>query len=246
LLYSFLPPAATANGAAVLVFPGGGYAGHATDYEGFAIAEWLNARGYAAWVLEYRVGPRYNHPAPLQDAQRAMRTIRHMAGDQGIDTGRIGVCGFSAGGHLASSLSTHWDRGDVENDDPIERESCRPDFSILCYPVITMQGEFMHAGSRFHLLGENPADVMIDAMSTELQVNAETPPTFIFQTNEDQSVPAENAVVYYLALRRAGVPAELHIYESGPHGVSLAQDDPILSSWPARLEDWLRLHKVNG
>ena len=242
----YLPPAERAVPTGVVVCPGGGYAKLAMDHEGRQVAEWLNSLGVAAFVLKYRLGPRYRHPAPLEDAKRALRLVRSRAGEFRIVPDRIGVWGFSAGGHLASTLATHFDAGNPAAADPIERVSCRPDFAILAYPVISFASEYAHKGSRRNLLGDNPDPALVENLSNEKQVTAQTPPTFLFHTNEDQGVPAENSVLFYLALRRAGVPAELHIYERGRHGVGLAPNDPVLSSWPQRLADWLRVRGLLG
>lgn len=237
----WLPAADAATGGAVVVFPGGGYGHLAVDHEGKQIGEWLNSLGVAAFVCEYRHSGRgYRHPAPLQDAQRAVRTVRAQAEEFGVDPSKIGVLGFSAGGHLASSLGTHFDAGDASADDPIERVSCRPDFLVLCYPVITFVDEAMHRGSRRNLLGEEADEELIRGMSSELQVTAKTPPTFLFHTNEDAGVPPENSVLFYLALRRANVPAELHVYEQGRHGLGLAAETPGTAAWPSAAAAWLR------
>lgn len=235
----WLPPAGAANGSAVVVCPGGGYSILAMDHEGKQVADWLNARGIAAFVLKYRLGPRYHHPIELGDAQRAIRTVRANAAEFRVVADRIGIWGFSAGGHLASTASTHFDKGNPDAADPIDRASSRPDFSILCYPVITM-GEFTHRGSRRNLLGDNPDPALIELLSSEKQVRADTPPAFLFHTSDDSGVPVENSVMYFMALRKAGVPAEMHLYEHGAHGVGLAWKYPVLSTWTARLEDWLR------
>ncbi|MGC8793894.1 MAG: alpha/beta hydrolase [Bryobacteraceae bacterium] len=237
----YLPAAERAVPTAVVVCPGGGYATLAMDHEGRQVAQWLNALGVAAFVLKYRHGPRYRHPAPLQDAQRALRLVRVRANEFHVAPDRIGIWGFSAGGHLASTVATHFDEGDSGAADPVERASCRPDFAILAYPVISFTTEYVHKGSRRNLLGDNPDPALVENLSNEKRVTPRTPPTFLFHTNEDKGVPAENSVLFYLALRKAGVPAELHIYERGRHGVGLAPGDPVLSSWPQRLADWLRL-----
>jgi acetyl esterase/lipase len=229
------------NGQAVVIFPGGGYGALALDHEGFMCAEWLTSQGVTAIVTRYRLGSRgYRHPVMLNDAKRAVRSIRSRAAALGIDPARIGVWGFSAGGHLASTISTHFDAGDPNAADPVDRVSSRPDFAILGYPVVTFTEAWTHQGSKRNLLGENPPANLVDDLSNEKRVTAKTPATFLFHTNEDKGVPPENSVYYYLALRKAGVPAELHIYERGPHGVGLAPTDIALSSWPARLSDWLR------
>jgi acetyl esterase/lipase len=232
-------PEERSTGTAVVVCPGGGYRNLAMDHEGVQIARWLNSIGVAAFVLKYRLGPRYHHPAPLDDAQRALRYVRLNAGKFRIARDRVGIWGFSAGGHLASTAATHFDRGDQAAAEPIGRMTARPDFAILGYPVISFTTEYTHEGSRRHLLGENPDPKLVELLSNEKQVTAETPPTFLFHTNEDTGVPPENSVLFYLALRKAGVPAELHIYERGQHGVGLAPTDLVLSSWPRRLADWL-------
>ncbi len=226
-------PAPQPNGAAVLVCPGGGYGALAMDHEGKQVAEWFNSFGVSAFILKYRLGPRYRHPAPLDDARRAMRMIRERATRLGLDRARIGVMGFSAGGHLASTLSTLYESAEE-----------RPDFSILVYPVISFSTQHGHSGSLRNLLGWPADPQLVWRLSTERAVTAETPPTFLFHTNADTGVPPENSVLYYLALRRHGVPAELHIYQDGRHGVGLAPKDPVLSSWPARLKDWLKVRGV--
>lgn len=238
----YLPPKEKATGTAVIVCPGGGYGFLAVGHEGEEVARWLNERGVAAFVLRYRIAPRYRHPAPLQDVQRAIRLVRSRAEQWQVNPQRIGVWGFSAGGHLAATAATHFDHGNPDSPDPVERVSCRPDFCILAYPVISFTEPFTHKGSRNNLLGPNPDPKLLEDLSNEKRVTPQTPPTFLFHTNEDKGVPPENSVVYYLALRRAGVPAELHIYEKGPHGVGLAQKDPVLRTWPDRLADWLRIH----
>ncbi len=232
-----------ATGACIEVLPGGGYAHLATDHEGHQIATWLNSIGVSAAVVTYRLGPRYRHPAPLQDAQRGIRYLRAHAKELKIDPNRIGVLGFSAGGHLASTVSTHFDKGDSSSSDPIAQQSSRPDFSVLCYPVISLKSSFTHGGSKKNLLGETPDQALVEKLSNETQVNKETPPTFIFHTTEDKAVPVQNALVYYQACVAHGVPAELHVYQKGRHGVGLATGDPVLNTWKDRLEDWL---KVNG
>jgi len=234
-------PPELATGAGIVVCPGGGYWLHATDHEGQQVAKWLNRIGVSAFVLHYRLGKQHPHPAPLQDAQRALRHVRAHATELGVAPDRIGIMGFSAGGHLASTAATHFDAGDPASADPVERVSSRPDFAILGYPVITLSEPFRHDGSRRNLLGDRADDPeLVDALSNEKQVTAETPPTFLFHTTEDGAVPVENSLAFYAALRRAGVPAELHVYQFGPHGVGLAPGDPVLASWTDRLADWLR------
>lgn len=239
-LTAYLPPRDKATGAAVVVCPGGGY-GHLADHEGRPVAEWLNSVGVAGFVLKYRIAPRYHHPAPMLDAARALRLVRARAAEWGLDPRRIGILGFSAGGHLASTAATHFDAGKAEASDPIERVSSRPDLAVLVYPVITMRAA-THAGSKKNLLGEHPDPQLVTLMSNDEQVTKETPPTFLIHTVNDNGVPVENSLLFAAALGRAGVAYEMHLYERGPHGFGLAPDDPILSSWPARCADWLRLH----
>ena len=239
-LTSYLANPAKAVGTAVIVCPGGGYSGLAMDHEGKQIAEWLNNLGISAYVLKYRLGPRYHHPIELQDAQRAIRMVRARAEDVHVKPGHIGVWGFSAGGHLASTTGTHFDAGDPSAKDRVEQMSSRPDFMVLSYPVISFT-EFVHTGSRRNLLGDNPDPKLVELLSNEKQVTEQTPPTFLFHTDGDTGVPAENSVLFYMALRRAKVPAEMHIYEEGKHGVGLAPLDPTLSSWSGRLGEWFRV-----
>ena len=223
----------------VVVCPGGGYVHLAMDHEGQQIAAWLNNLGISAYVLKYRLGPAYQHPVELWDAQRALRYVRAHAEEFGIRPDRIGIWGFSAGGHLASTVGTHFDAGNSGASDPIEKQSSRPDFMILAYPVITFEEPYAHLGSVHALLGEKPDPSLVRLLSNESQVTARTPPTFLFHTTDDSVVPVENSLLFYSALRKAGVPAEMHIYRTGKHGVGLAQSDPILRTWPARLADWL-------
>ncbi len=239
-LRTYLPPDTRKTGTGIVVCPGGGYGTLALDHEGRQIAEWLNERGMAAFILRYRLGPRYHHPVPLQDAQRALRYARHHAESFGISPQKIGIWGFSAGGHLASTAGTHFDAGDPQAVDPIDRQSSRPDFMILAYPVISLAAEYTHGGSRNNLLGPDPAPELLDYLSNDKQVTVDTPPTFLFHTDEDNVVPAENSIIFYLALRKAQVPAELHVFQRGKHGVGLAPHDPILSIWPLLLQAWLR------
>lgn len=237
-----LYPAAGPNrtSTAVIVCPGGGYAHLAMDHEGTQIAAWLNNLGISAYVLKYRLGPKYHHPIELWDAQRAIRYVRSRAADFGLRPDRIGIWGFSAGGHLASTAATHFSAADNQAD-PIDRQSDRPDFAILSYPVISMLDPYAHLGSRRNLLGDKPDPALAQLLSNELQVTNKTPPTFLFHTTEDQVVPVENSILYYLALRKAGVSVEMHIYQKGQHGVGLAASDPILRTWPDHLAAWLQL-----
>ena len=225
----------------VIVCPGGGYHNLSMVKEGSDVAMWLNHLGISAFVLKYRLGPKYHHPAELNDAQRAIRYVRAHAAEYNIQPNRIGIWGFSAGGHLASSTGTHFDEGDQSASDVLDRQSSRPDFMILAYPVITFHDPLAHVGSRVNLLGKTPDPALVDRFSNETQVTAKTPPTFLFHTTEDKTVPVENSIMFYSALRKAGVPAEMHIYLKGAHGVGLAPFDPVLRTWPERLADWMKV-----
>lgn len=237
-LKPYLPDPAKATGAAVVVLPGGGYVGLA-PHEGVTFAEWLASHGVAAFVLEYRLGSSgYRHPIMLQDAARGLRIVRSKADKWGVDPKRIGIMGSSAGGHLASTLLTHFDAGDPLAEDPIERVSSRPDLGILCYPVITM-GVRTHGGSRENLLGKDPSPKLLEYLSNEKQVTKETPPCFIWHTWEDQAVPVENSMKFAKALRSHGVPFDLHIYQNGGHGMGLV-DPAAPHPWAANCLFWLR------
>lgn len=240
-LTPFPAPKETATGAAIVVCPGGGYSHLSEIKEGSDVAKWLNSLGISAFVLKYRLGMRYHEPAPLDDAERAVRTVRSRAKEWNIDQNRIGILGFSAGGHLASSLGTHFNYGRPNIPDPIDKVSSRPDLMVLIYPVITM-GEFTHNGSKLNLLGENPSPELIRYYSSELQVAKNTPPTFLVHTMTDPAVPVENSMMFADALRKVGVPFEFHLYEQGPHGFGLAPTNPILATWAGRCADWLSLH----
>jgi acetyl esterase/lipase len=235
-------PAKNPNGAGIVVCPGGGYGGLALDHEGIQVADWLNAKGITAFVLKYRLGQKYNHPIPLTDAQRALRTMRARASEFKVDPKRVGILGFSAGGHLASTAATHFN--DKETDDPIDRMTCRPDFAVLLYPVITLEGPFAHIGSRNNLLGKNPDAKLVDSLCNDRQVTKNTPPTFLAHTGEDSGVRPENSVLFYLALKKNNVPAELHIFEKGRHGLGLAltqgDRDLTFANWPERSIAWMK------
>jgi acetyl esterase/lipase len=228
------------NGTAILVFPGGGYGALAVVHEGRQWAYWYNAMGITTFVVKYRLGPRYHHPIELGDAQRAIRTVRARAAEFGVSPDRIGIMGFSAGGHLVSTAATHFDAGLAGAKDTIDGASSRPDFLVLGYPVISFDPAITHAGSVRNLLGERPDPALIENLSNDLQVTARTPPTFLFHTANDTAVPVENSVRFFLALRKAGVPAELHVFENGPHGVGMALSDPALAKWTELLAGWLR------
>jgi len=236
----YLPRTMAVATPAMIVCPGGGYARLASNHEGRQVASYLNSLGMAAFVLRYRLGPRYHHPIELGDAQRAIRTVRSRATEWRLDPARIGIMGFSAGGHLAMSASTMFDSGDARAADPIDRAGSRPDFAVLGYPVISMTAPWTHQGSKQNLLGDGANADLAKRLSGEFAVTKQTPPTFIFHTNEDTTVPVENSLHYFLALRQSGVPAEMHVFERGPHGVGLANDDAALSPWSVLLANWLR------
>jgi acetyl esterase/lipase len=245
MLTVFLPDNTKANGTAVVICPGGGYGHLATDHEGKQIGQWLNSLGIAGFMLEYRHrGRGYGHPAPLQDAQRAIRTLRANAEKWNVNPNRVGIMGFSAGGHLASTAGTHFDKGDPQAADPIDKVNCRPDFMILCYPVIVFNQKITHRGSQHNLIGADAPAELIESLSNEKQVTSETPPTFLFHTDEDKGVPPENSIQFYLALHKAKVPAELHIYQKGGHGQGLAQKIPGTCNWPKACEEWLKNQKL--
>ncbi len=239
----YLPPKHKATGTSVVICPGGGYGHLAMDHEGHQIAQWLNSLGVAGFILKYRhrnSGAGYGHPAPLQDAQRAVSMVRSRAKEWNINPGRIGILGFSAGGHLASTAGTHFHKGRADAKDPIDRVSCRPDFMVLIYPVVSLTDWYAHSGSRRNLLGNNPDEKLVEHLSNEKLVTPETPPTFLIHTYEDKGVPAENSIYFYLALRKAKVPSEMHIYQKGRHGFGLGQKHGPVSSWPLRCAEWMR------
>jgi acetyl esterase/lipase len=242
-VFVYRAPPAKATGAAVVICPGGGYGGLAISYEGHDVARWLNSLGITGVVLRYRVAP-YRHPYPLQDAQRALRYTRAHAKAWHVDPKRVGVLGFSAGGHLASSAGTHFDAGKKDAADPIDRLSCRPDFLVLVYPVISFTAPYTHTGSRNNLLGRNAPAELVKSLSSELQVTDKTPPAFLAHTTEDTGVPPENSIAFYLALRRAKVPAEIHVFEKGQHGLGLGRKGFAFSRWPELCAEWLRARKV--
>jgi acetyl esterase/lipase len=245
-LTPFFPSAEKASGAAMVICPGGGYAGLA-NHEGEHYARFLNEQGIAGFVLKYRLGSAgYHHPAMLQDAARAVRTVRAKASEWKLDPKRIGIMGSSAGGHLASTLLTHFDSGKLDAADPIDKESCRPDLGILCYPVITMtKTEFAHKGSIQNLLGKDPSPELLKELSNELHVTKDAPPCFLWHTDEDKGVLVENSLLFAQALRRAGVPFDLHIYEHGPHGMGLGSHEYDPAKWHPWTRDcifWLKAH----
>jgi len=240
----FLPSKRNATRQAVVICPGGGYAVLAYDWEGTDIAKWLNSQGIAAIVLKYRLPSPVSqvspHDVPLMDAQRAMRMVRQHAEEWNIDPQQIGIMGFSAGGHLASTLGTHYDAGDAGAKDPIETFSSRPDFMILGYPVISLKEHVAHIGSRNNLLGKSPSDDLVEKFSNELQVTEDTPPSFIFHSQDDTGVPVQHSLLFYEALVRAKVPAEMHLYPKGGHGYSLGINaEGTQKGWAAACINWM-------
>jgi acetyl esterase/lipase len=240
----FFPPKEKANGAAVVICPGGGYARLSIDHEGDNIAQWFNELGITGIVLKYRLPSdaimQNKNVGPLQDVQEAIRIVRRNSKEWNLDENKIGVIGFSAGGHLASTASTHFNEKVYEYDGT----SGRPDFSILLYPVITMNKEITHGGSRTNLLGENPDEKLVEHFSNELQVTSETPPTFIAHAADDKTVPIQNSINYFLSLKKNNVPSELHIYEKGGHGFGLAKNRDTESQWPEACKQWLLLRGI--
>ena len=238
-LTAYPSPSASRTGTAVIVCPGGGYRRLAVEHEGKDVAAWLNSLGVSAFVLKYRL-QEYGHPAPLRDVLRAVRLLRSRASAWGIDPQRIGVLGFSAGGHLASSAGTLFDAPEGRTGAELDSVSARPDFLVLVYPVITLVDSSAHSGSRESLLGKSPAPGLAEALSTHLRVTSATPPAFLVHGGTDTAVPADNSVLFYSALRRAGVPAEMHLYQEGPHGIGLKPGFGPMSQWADRCAEWMK------
>ncbi|MFP5392071.1 MAG: alpha/beta hydrolase [Gammaproteobacteria bacterium] len=228
---------------AVIICPGGGYEFVSGAREGEQYAYWLSTLGITSFVLKYRMAE-FGHPAPLQDVLRAVRLVRSQATQFGVDPNRIGIIGSSAGGHLAASAGTLFDHPQGRTGNALDAVSARPDFLMLLYPVILMDGPAIHAGSRKNLLGANPAPDLVRLMSVEKQVTAQTPPTILFHSQDDGSVPVENSIAFYQALTRAKVPAEMYLYERGGHGMGMRTGQGNATSWPRRAEEWLREHKL--
>jgi len=239
----YLPSRKNATGKAMVICPGGGYQGLAYDWEGTDIAKWLNTKGIAAFVLKYRLPKSKSiilgHKAPLQDAQRAIRLVRHNSEKWNVSKNQIGIMGFSAGGHLASTLGTHYNNGKDSLPNTIDTLSARPDFMVLMYPVISMRSSYTHEGSRNNLLGDNPQQELIDYYSNELHVNNNTPPTFIAHSTDDKSVSVMNSILFYQALEKEEIYSEMHIYPEGGHGFALAIGQGHLQTWTDRLSEWL-------
>lgn len=239
----YLPAKRNAIDKAVLICPGGGYHFLSYDWEGTDIAKWFNSKGIVAFILKYRLPQSKSlivpHEAPLQDAQRAMRWIRFNADEYGVNPNKIGVIGFSAGGHLASTLGTQFNAPNTFKEQPLDTISARPDFMALIYPVVTMKDDYTHQGSQINLLGKDASDDLKTKYSNELQVTENTPQTFIVHSGDDKAVPVENSLQFYKALKDKDIQAELHVYPYGGHGYSLAIGQGRLQTWVDRLEDWL-------
>ena len=239
-------PVSNPTRTGVVLAPGGGYTHLAMAKEGYDVARWLAAHGVAVFVLRYRLGPVYHHPVELGDAKRAVRTVRARAVEFGLASDHIGMMGFSAGGHLTATAGTLFDPGDPAAADPIDRQGSRPDFLVLGYPVITMEDPEVHHGSREYLLGKTPTAEQERLLSADRQVTGVTPPTFLFSTTDDKVVPVMNSIMFYSALVRAGVPAELHLFAQGEHGFGLAAGNPELAVWPELLLTWMRGRGLAG
>lgn len=236
-----LPESAIGPTAALVICPGGGYGHLAMDHEGKQIAKWANDLGMAAIICDYRHrGKGYGHPAPLQDAQRAVRLARANATKWNIDPARVGILGFSAGGHLVSTVLTHFDEGDSSSPDKVAQQSSRPDFGVLCYPVICLGQPCTHMGSQKNLLGDNASQELIASLSNEKQIKANTPPVFLFHTQEDKAVPAENSIKFYASMVEKNVPGELHIFQKGNHGIGLGKGVPGAEAWSENCAKWLK------
>ena len=244
----FLPAQKSSNGKAVIICPGGAYRSLSYDWEGTDVAKWFNSQGVAAFVLKYRLPQSksiiVSHKAPIQDAQRALRLVRHHADKWHVNKNEIGIMGFSAGGHLASTLGVHFDYNAYEPLDEVDIESARPDFVMLIYPVITIKAPAVHKGSMNNLLGTSPTDDLVEFFSNELHISENTPPTFLIHATDDAAVPVENSLLFYKGLKDAGVFTEMHVYPYGGHGFGLATGQGYLQSWPERLADWLQNLKI--
>jgi acetyl esterase/lipase len=233
----FVPEQENRSKTAVLICPGGGYLGIMIDKEGYNVAEWLNSIGITAFVLKYRLNE-YGYPWIICDVQQAIRVIRQRADEFDIAADKIGIMGFSAGGHLAASASVHWQRDFLK--DAAAEDNLRPDFSILAYPVISFQPGLEHKGSRINLLGDKPKPELVDLFSNELHIDEKTPPAFLFHATDDKSVPVANSVEYYNALVKQEINAEMHLFSHGGHGFAMAKKDPTLSIWMQMCENWLK------
>lgn len=242
-MYVYLPKMGVNTGAAVVICPGGGYMIEAMDHEGYDLAEWLTTQGVAGIVLKYRL-PYGHDQIPLEDAQRALRIVRQKASEWGINPTRIGIAGSSAGGHLASTAGTRFDLGKTDAADPIEKYSCRPDFMLLLYPVITFNEEFGHMGSRTNLIGAGNKWELVEKYSNELHVTAQTPPTFLILADDDGGVPTRNSIEFYMALKKYKIPAEMHIFRDGGHGFGMNKKNLPVDQWPNLFAQWMKAQGI--
>ena len=243
-IYVYLPKMGVNKGAAMVICPGGGYGMEAMDHEGYDIAEWLALQGVAGIVLKYRL-PNGHDQIPLADAQRAIRIVRQKAAEWGINPGKVGIAGSSAGGHLASTAGTKFDLGKPESTDPIDKYSCRPDFMLLLYPVITFDEQFGHMGSRTNLIGPGNKWELVEKYSNELHVTAQTPPTFLILSDDDTAVPPRNSIEFYMALKKFNIPAEMHIFRDGGHGFGMNKINKPVDQWPNLFAQWLKAQGIN-
>jgi len=242
-IYVYLPKIGNNTGAAVVICPGGGYMIEAMDHEGYDMAEWLTTQGVAGIVLKYRL-PYGHDQIPLEDAQRALRIVRQKAAEWGINPSKIGIAGSSAGGHLASTAGTKFDLGKPDSNDPLEKYSCRPDFMLLLYPVITFNEEFGHMGSRTNLIGAGNKWELVEKYSNELHVTAQTPPTFLILADDDGGVPPRNSIEFYLALKKYKIPAEMHIFRDGGHGFGMNKKNIPVDQWPNLFAQWMKAQGI--
>jgi acetyl esterase/lipase len=242
-IYVYLPKIGINTGAAVVICPGGGYGMEAMDHEGYDMAEWLVKQGVAGIVLKYRL-PNGHDQIPLEDAQRTMRLVRQKAGEWGINPAKIGIAGSSAGGHLASTAGTKFDLGKPESNDPIDKYSCRPDFMLLLYPVITFDEQFGHMGSRTNLIGPGNKWELVEKYSNELHVTAQTPPTFLVLADDDGAVPPRNSIEFYMALKKYNIPAEMHIFRDGGHGFGMNKTNKPVDQWPNLFASWMKAQGI--
>ena len=242
-IYVYLPKMGINTGAAVVICPGGGYMMEAMDHEGYDMASWLASQGVAGIVLKYRL-PYGHDQIPLEDTQRAIRIVRDKASEWGINPSKIGIAGSSAGGHLASTAGTNFDSGKPDATDPVEKFSCRPNFMLLLYPVITLKEEFTHLGSRVNLIGQGNNWKMVEKYSNELNVTSQTPPTFMVLADDDNAVPPRNSVEFYLALKKFNIPAEMHIFREGGHGFGMNKKNLPVDQWPNLFMLWMKAMKI--
>jgi len=242
-IFVYLPKIGINTGAAVIICPGGGYGMEAMDHEGYDMAEWLVQQGVAGIVLKYRL-PYGHDQIPLEDTQRALRIVRQKAVEWGINPIKIGIAGSSAGGHLASTAGTRFDLGNSESVDPIEKYSCRPDFMLLLYPVITFNEEFGHMGSRTNLIGSGNKWELVAKYSNELNVSAQTPPTFLILSDDDSALPTRNSIEFYMALKKFRIPAEMHIFRDGGHGFGMTKKNLPVDQWPNLFVQWMKAQRI--